>query len=169
MHHSTSYLQLKEYFQQLVEHATFINDFSGYFARELHDKQGSFQGVCYPCLALFGYGIDIEGEQLNSTAVRSMNFGILIGDIPAGDYEAQYQTIDRAEILAMKVVARMRYDSHNERHFLYGALLKNTIEVRPIELEGSGIFGVEVSFKLKNHQSLKLNTEDWNDIDSICE
>lgn len=168
MYKSTSYLILKNYFQNLVKKSTFINDFSGYFARELHDKQGSYSGVAYPCLALFGYGIDVEGEQLQSSAVRTMNFGILIGDTPAGDYEAQYSAIDRAEALAMKVLARMRYDSNKQEHFLYGALQKNSVEIRPVELDGVGLFGVEVSFKLKNIQSLKMNTNDWEDVDKIC-
>lgn len=168
MKKTSSYKIMKDYFANLVEQSTFLNDFAGYFSRELHNKQGSYNGVAYPCLALFGYNIDVEGEQLQSSAVRSMNFGILIGDVPAGDYEEQYQTIDKAEQLAMKVIARMRFDSNNPAHFLYGALQKNTVEIRPIELEGVGLFGVEVSFKIKNIQSFKLNPDDWEDIDKVC-
>lgn len=164
----TSYNQLKQYFAHIVEQSQDINDYTGYFARELHSKQGSYDGVTYPCLSLFGYSIGIEGEELNSVAVRSMNFGILIGNVPADDYEAQYQAIDQAETIAWKVIARLRYDHNDKTHFLYNALLKNSIEVRPIELEGVGLFGVEVAFKLKNRQSLKLEPNDWKDVEKIC-
>lgn len=46
--------------------------------------------------------------------------------------------------------------------------IKNSIEVTPIELGGNGIFGVEVSFQLKNFQSMKLAPNDWKDIDRVC-
>lgn len=97
-----------------------------------------------------------------------MNFGILIGDVEPGDYEKQYETIDSAEKLAKKIIARMNFDSNKQDHFLYGALIKNSVEIRPIELEGVGLFGTEVSFKLKNFQSFKLLTEDWKDVEKIC-
>lgn len=168
MRKPTSYLMMKDYFAHLVEQSKFLNDFVGYFSRELHNKQSSFRGIHYPCLALFGYNIDVEGGEIQSSAIRNMNFGILIGNISAGNYEKQYETIDQAERLAIKTISRMRYDSNNPEHFLYGALIKNSVEIRPIELEGDGLFGVEVSFKLKNIQSFKLNKDDWKDIDKVC-
>lgn len=168
MRQPTSYLQLKNYFADLVKQSNFINDFVGYFVRELHNKQSSFSGVGFPCLALFGYSINVEGEEMASSSVRSMNFGILIGDVDPADYERQYEAIDRGEKLAEKVVARMKLDSNNEQHFLYGALIKNSVEIRPVDMEGVGLFGAEVSFKLKNYQSFKVLLEDWKDVEKIC-
>jgi len=37
-----------------------------------------------------------------------------------------------------------------------------------VELDISRLFGVEVSFQLKNIQSLKLDADDWNDVDKVC-
>ena len=102
-----------------------------------------------------------------SSAVRNLSFAILL-DAPADDYEKQYEAIDKAEKLALKVASRMRFDANRPEHFLYGAFVKNSIEVRPVELDISRLFGVEVSFQLKNIQSLKLDPDDWSDVDKVC-
>ena len=164
----TSYLQLKQYFKNIVEQSEFLEDFVGYFSRELRNKEQSVKGLNFPCLALFEYNIGIEGEDMaTSSAVRNISFAILT-DAPADEYEKQYEAIDTAEKLALKVASRLRYDSHNTAHFLYKSFLKNTLEIKPIELDISRLFGVEVSFQMKNIQSLKLNADDWKDIDTTC-
>lgn len=168
MHKNNSYLQLKDYFANLVEQSQFLGDFVGYFSRELHNKEQSTKGITSPCLALFGYSLGIEGEEMASTAVRKLSFGVLYNNIPPDDYEKQYAAIDHAEALALKVVGRMRLDSHNAAHLLYNSLIKNSVEIRPVELDGVGIFGVEVSFQLKNPQRLKVDPDDWKDLDKIC-
>ncbi|SDE69792.1 hypothetical protein, partial [Riemerella columbipharyngis] len=75
---------------------------------------------------------------------------------------------DNAEKLALKVVGRMRLDSNNTEHILYNSFIKNSVEIRPVELEGVGVFGVEVSLQLKNPQRLKVNPDDWKDLDRVC-
>lgn len=168
MHKNNSYLQLKDYFANLVEQSQFLGDFVGYFSRELHNKEQSTKGITSPCLALFGYSLGIEGEEMASTAVRKLSFGILYNNIPPDDYERQYEAIDNAEALALKVVGRLKLDSNTPEHLLYNSLAKNSVEIRPIELEGVGIFGAEVSFHLKNIQRFKLSADDWKDLDKIC-
>lgn len=169
MRQNASYLMLKDYFQKLVEKSEFLHDFVGYFSRELHNKEESIKGIKSPFLVLFNYQIGIEGEEMaTSTAVRNISIGVLKNDVPADDYEAQYQAIDEMENFGLKIMSRLRYDSHLQGHFLYGALIKNSIEIRPVEAGVEGYFGVEISFQLKNPQSLKLNPEDWKDIDKIC-
>lgn len=164
----TSYLELKNYFNQIVEKSEFLEDFIGYFSRELRNKKQSSRGIQFPCLALFNYNFGIEGEQMaTSSAVRNLSFAILL-DAPADDYEKQYEAIDKAEKLALKVASRMRFDANRPEHFLYGAFVKNGVEVRPVELDVSRLFGVEVSFQLKNIQSLKLDADDWSDVDKVC-
>ena len=59
-------------------------------------------------------------------------------------------------------------DNNNEGHFLYRTFINNSLEVTPIELDGDGLFGVEVSFKLSNIQSLKVSPDDWKDIEKVC-
>lgn len=163
------YLQLKNYFEELVQNSEFLGDFAGYFARELHNKEQSYNGINSPFLVLFNYSVGIEGEEMaTSKGIRKLSFGVLRNDVPPDDYEAQYQAIDEMEQLALKIASRMRFDSNNTRHFLYGAFQKNTLEIRPVELEGDGIFGVEVSFALSSKQSLKLSPDDWKDIDKVC-
>lgn len=164
----TSYIELKKYFENLVENSNFLNSFVGYFSRELHNKQTSYDGIKAPFLCLFGYGIELEHNDYSSQAVRNINFGILFNNIPAGNYEEQYQAIDDAERLAFRVIARVRMDNNNEEHFLYRTFINNSLEVTPIELDGDGLFGVEVSFKLSNVQSLMVSPDDWKDIEKVC-
>ena len=58
----TSYLELKKYFNQIVEKSEFLEDFIGYFSRELRNKEQSSRGIQFPCQALFNYNFGIEGD-----------------------------------------------------------------------------------------------------------
>lgn len=56
MKKSNSYLQLKNYFEELVQNATFLENFAGYFRRELVQKDSNDE-LSAPYLALFNYGM----------------------------------------------------------------------------------------------------------------
>ena len=45
MMRGTSYLELKKYFNQIVEKSEFLEDFIGYFSRELRNKEQSSRGI----------------------------------------------------------------------------------------------------------------------------
>lgn len=162
-----SYILTKNYFENLVAQSNFLNDFVGFFQREWANRTASVKGLQSPTLALFKYELGFDGPDNNTVAVRKIGFGIMFNKIKPDDLAAQYQAINDAEFLATKVLARIRYDNFLTDHFLYNSFLKESVEINPVELSGSE-FGVEVTFNLKNKQSLKVLTEDWKDIDKVC-
>lgn len=162
-----SYIQIKNYFENLVLQSNFLNDFVGFFEREWKSKQAKLGGLKIPVLALFKYDVGFEGPDQNSIAVRKIGFAIMFNKIPAGDFQAQYNAIFEAEKLAFKVLSRIWIDSHDQEHFLYNSFLKDSVEIKPVELSSSD-FGVDVIFNLKNKQILKIDTADWKDLDHIC-
>ena len=83
------------------------------------------------------------------------------------DFEGQYNAIDTAEKLAIKVLSRINFDSNTQSHFLWNSFLKDSVVINPVELTGND-FGVEVFFNFKNKQPLKVELEDWKDINKIC-
>lgn len=168
MNKHNSYLKVKDYFELLVYNSNFINDFVGFFSEELHTKEQSYNGIQSPYLALYNYSANLDGEDISSVLVRNVSFVIIFNNVPHDDFEKQYEAIDQAEKLALKVLSRMRYDSQLPEHLLFNSLQKNSIEIRPVVLKDIGTFGVEVDFQLKNKQSLKVYSEDWKDGDSIC-
>lgn len=162
-----SYIQIKDYFENLVEQSNFLNEFVAFFEREWTAKKAKVGGIKAPALALFRYELGFEGNDQNTIAVRKIGFAIMFNKIPAGDFSAQYNAIYAAERLAIKVLSRIRNDSYNQDHFLYNSFLKETVEIKPVELSASD-FGVDVLFSIKNKQILKVDSEDWNDLDHIC-
>ena len=162
-----SYLQTKNYFENLADQSNFLNDFVGFFQREWATATASVKGLQSPILALFKYENGFEGPDHNTIAVRKIGFAIMFNDVAADDYDAQYNAISEAERLSGKVLARLRYDNYQQDHFLYNSFLKETVEISPVELSGNE-FGVEVLFSLKNKQSLVLIPDDWKDIDQVC-
>ncbi len=164
---SNSYLKMKNYFADLVEQHTLINEFIGYFSRELAQKDARRDGIASPYLALFKYEMGFEGQQMNSTAVRKLGFAVMINNISPDKYEEQYTAIDKAEQLALSVLARINYNSNDHNHFLYNAFIKESIKILPVELSTRS-FGVEVYFSLRNPQSLTINPDIYEDINFVC-
>lgn len=161
------YLTLKNYFENLATQATFLNGFAGFFNRELISKINEYDSLRSPYLALFKYNINLQGSEQNTQALRQLGFAISFNNISAGDYDAQYAAIDMAEKLAIKVLARIKYDNNIRSSFLWNSLVKESVQIIPFELE-SGDFGAEVLFSLKNPQALVLEPDDWDDITSVC-
>lgn len=164
---TNSYLQSKNYFDELVQKHKKINEFIGFFNRELHEKQGSFDGIASPYLALFKYEAGLDGPEQNTIAVRKVAFALMRTDVATDDFDAQYQAVDECEKLALSVLARIRYDSNNRNHFLYNSFLKESVRILPVELSSQS-YGVEVYFNLKNPQPLIVNPDEWSDIDEVC-
>ena len=162
-----NYLQLKDYFKNLVENSTFLNDFVGFFGRELGNRIASLTGLKSPALILYNYEFGLEGPNENTIAVRKISFWISFGDIKPDELEKQYIAIDNAEKLALKVLARIRMDSYKQDHFMYNSFLKDSVEITPAELDFNN-FGVSVSFNIKNKQLLSVNKDDWKDVDQVC-
>ncbi len=164
---NNGYLKTKNYFQEIVAKNLKINEFVGYFTRDLHHKQASFKGLNSPYLALFKYELGLDGERQNTVAVRKVGFAVMRTKVSADDFEAQYAAIDECEKIALQVLARIRYDNNNREHFLYNSFLKDSVRVLPVELSSQS-YGVEVFFNFKNPQSLEVVPDDWEDIDSVC-
>lgn len=165
---NNGYLEIKHYFKQLVENSNFLKDFSGYFNRELQNVIGSFDGVGNPYLALYKYKLGLEGPEQNTVAVRKIGFAIMFDNVDSEDFELQYKSVDDAEQFALKVISRIKYDNNLKNHILFNSFIKDSVQILPVELSNTS-FGVEVLLSLKNKQSLTLNTEDWKDINSICD
>lgn len=163
-----SYIITKNYFENLVLQSNFINDFVGFFEREWNSKKASVKGLKSPVLALFKYTLGFDGPNENSLAVRKVGFAIMFNGIKSGDLDAQYLAIDHAEDLAVKILSRMKIDSSDPDHFLYNSLLKDSVEINPVELS-AGDFGVDVLFNIKNKQVLKVDPADWKDMDHLCQ
>ena len=165
---ANSYKKMKDYFQNLVEQSNFLNDFVGFFQREWANRTAAYTNeLASPNLTLFKYKLGFDGPEENTIAVRQIGFAIMFTKVNNDDFEAQYNAIDLAEQLALKVISRIKYDNHNENHFLYNSFIKDSVEISPVELSASD-FGVEVFFNLRNKQLLSVDPIDWKDIDQVC-
>jgi hypothetical protein len=164
---NNSYLEIKNYFENLVEQSNFLNEFVGFFEREWTAKRTKFVGIKTPVLALFRYELGLDSPNENALAVRKIAFAIMLKVEKPDDFSGQYSAIDTAEKLALKVLSRINFDSNTREHFLWNSFLKDSVVINPVELSGND-FGVEVFFHLKNKQPLKLDIDDWKDIESVC-
>ncbi len=164
---NNGYLEIKDYFQQIVAKNKKINEFVGYFTRDLHHKQAAFTGLPSPYLALFKYKLGLDGGPQNTVAVREVGFAVMRTDVADDDFEEQYKAIDECEQMALQILARIRYDNNNREHFLYNSFMKDSVRILPVELRSQS-YGVEVFFSFKNPQKLVVAPDEWEDIDSVC-
>lgn len=163
---NNSYLKLKDYFKELVEDSNFLNSFSGYFQRELQNKEGNDE-LTEPYLAIFDYSVGLSGPEQNTISVRKLTFAIIFNNVPEDDFELQYKAIDEAEEMVLQVLAKIRYDSSIEEHFLHNSFIKDSVTIEPVELNEKS-FGSVGYVELKNNKSLKLLPEKWKSINNIC-
>lgn len=163
---SSSYLQVHNYFKDLVSQSNFLNDFVGLFDREWATRTNSPAGIQSPVLTLYKYDLGFEGSGNNTIAVRKVALSIIFNDVK-DDFASQYQAIQDAEALALKLVSRINHDNYVRNHLLYNSFLKETVEMFPEELSAKQ-FGVSVMFSIKNPQVLSLNPDDWKDLDKAC-
>ena len=162
-----SYLQIKDYFENLVNQSNFINDFVGFFQREWANRKSSVRGLQEPALSLWKYEMGFDGQEQNTIAVRKLGFAIMYNKIKPDDLQGQYNAINNAEQLAIKVLSRIKFDSSQRDHFLFNSFIKDSVTITEVELSGNE-FGVDVTFNLKNKQLLQLDPDDWQDVDSVC-
>ena len=157
------YYQLKQYFAHLATENKALQAHTGYFAREIAQRSASYAGIPSPFLSIYDYSVGLEGEELSSLGQRQICFAVLFSDTPADDLEAQQQAIDQAEQIALQLLARIRWDSHQKRHFLYASFQKELTRIAPIEEPQAQLYGVEVELHLKTPCPLSVNPDHWHD------
>lgn len=162
-----SYIEIKNYFENLVNQSNFLESFTGFFAREWAEKTNTSTGLQEPVLSLWKYELGFDGPGEKALAVRKVGFAIIYNSIKPDELDAQYQAIDDAEKLAIKVLSRINLDNYKQNHLLYNSFIKDSVVIAPLELSGNE-FGVDVTFNLKNKQLLIVSEEDWKDLGSIC-
>lgn len=162
------YKQLKDYFHHLAEKHVMIQEHVGYFSREIIEKQSSFAGIASPFLAIYDYELGLDGGELNTLGRRKLVFSIVFADAPHDDFEGQQEKIDQAERIALQLLARIRWDSHQRDHFLYGAFEKDLTRIFPIEEPQAHLYGVDVEVHFKTKAPLEVNAADWEDTFLTC-
>lgn len=167
MDRSNNYNRIRNYFKNLSEKSTLLKDFAGFLDRELRNKTNSFTGISSPFLHLWKYQKGYLGENQQTMAVISVGYAILKNNISVTDFEAIYDAVDECEKIAHHVNSRIRYDSNDPNHFLFNSYLKDRTRIEPIYMEEVG-FGVEVQVFFQNPQPIKLNPDEWTDIESVC-
>lgn len=164
---SNSYKKVKQYFKNLQEQSNFLNDFVGFSEREWNSRKASRMGIASPVLALFRYELGLDAPEKNAMAVRKVAFAVMLKVQKPDDFEGQTNAVDEAEALALKILARINYDSNDTTHFLYNSFIKESVQINPVELSAND-FGVEVFFHFRNFQPMKVDLADWKDITKIC-
>lgn len=162
------YLKLKKYFQHLAQKHKQIKESVGYFSREILEKSSSYNGIASPFLAIYDYELGLDGGELNTIGTRKITFSIIFADAPHDDFEGQQQKIDQAEQIAMQILARIRWNSNDRKHFLYGAFQKDMTKIYPIEEPQAHLYGVDVVVHFRSPESLSVNPNDWEDAFLTC-
>lgn len=167
MQSPTDFIKIKDYFEALVTASTFLKSFTGIFSREFFNKQQEYEGLPSPGLSMFRYELNHESNGQNTIAVRQIGFSIFYNDIASDDFAAQYQAIADAELLANKILARIRWDSAQKDHPMFNTYLAQSPQILPFELKASS-FGVDVFLSLRNPQHLSVDLDDWQDLSQVC-
>ena len=158
-----------DYFESLNTNLVDFQDKS-FFRIDLDELFGSFRsGISFPCMTVESP----EGDAAESNVSNSV-----IGRAPAftiyqkpqrGNYQQQTEMLDECERIGLKIIARMRHDARIPEHLLYNRFLASSVKwvkVGPVFSEL--LYGYRFSFEIKDNEALKVNPEDWSDIDSVC-
>ena len=81
----------------------------------------------------------------------------------------QNEMLDQCERLGLKIIARMRYDARQPGHLLHNRFKVSSVKwmkVGPLFTEE--LYGYRFTVEIEGGESLKVQADDWADIDTVC-
>lgn len=149
-----------------------LKDFgeNSFFRMDLTEIQGKIRsGINFPALAVESPDGDAE-KSIDQNSVISRMFAFTVYMNPEKEnYNEQNEMVDLCEIIGKKILARMRYDARIPEHLLFNKFKVSSakwIKVGPIFTEG--LYGYRFTGIIEGNEPLKVDPEDWDDINSTC-
>ena len=114
-----SYLQIKNYFENLVQQSKFLNDFVGFFSREWAEKKNTVKGLQEPVLSLWKYELGFDGPENNTIAVRKIGFAIMYNEVKPDEWVKLLKVLINAKVMVYSVQdsadATLIFELQNDR------------------------------------------------------
>lgn len=149
-----------------------LKDFpdNSFFRMDIDEIFDGFRaGINFPAMSIESPEGDTKGSQV-SASVISRTFAFTILQNPEKtNYAEQNQMLDQCERIGLKILSRLRYDNtqmNNVLHQKVDLTGFSWVKVGPIFDEE--LYGYRFTVHLTGNESLKLDPDDWKDIDSIC-
>ena len=145
----------RTYFSKIVDEATFLEFFA--YTKEEFDKSGSGQRKGW-CFILEPYTAGIRDNGADS--ILSYNTGMFVIALKRTNQLKAYQIEDQAQVLAHKVIGRIRRD---RRAYLLRTELSNWSMETIDPTAAAGYHGVLVKFEFYHpiNKDMKFQESDW--------
>ncbi len=158
-----------DYFENLNAKSVYFAE-NSFFRMDLSEITGAFRkGITFPAMSVESPEGDAEGSTKNNSVLNRTGAFTIWEKPRTGNFQEQTEKIDDCEKIGLKIIARMRLDNANPASSLYGkfdAASVRWIKVGPIFNEG--LYGYRFTFTIAGSESLKVDPNDWEDIESVC-
>lgn len=138
---------------------------NGFYRFDMNEIIGQFRsGVPTPALLLESHSSELESATKMISNFNSFRISFLLIDFAGkvGDFDKQNEVLDRLENIALDIVSYLVKENKTNGSWLFGMFDINSVRIEKIGPLFDNMYGWNIIYALKNHESMVFDAEKWN-------
>ena len=137
----------------------------GFYRFDMNEIIGQFRsGVPTPALLLESHSSDLESQTKMVSNFNSRKISFLLLDFAgkAGNFNKQNEVLDSLENIALDIVSYLVTQNKTNGSWLFGMFDINSVQIEKVGPIFDNMYGWNVIYSLKNHESMVFDATKWN-------
>jgi hypothetical protein len=137
---------------------------NGFYRFNWNEINGMFRsGIGTPALLLESHSSGLNTNANNTTTFNGRNISFLLLDFTgkADSYDKQEEVLDTLENVGLDIAAYLKKLNGDRSSWLYGLFDPNTFRMEKVGPIFDNMYGWNVLYTLKNHESLCFEPDKW--------
>ena len=138
---------------------------NGFYRFDMAEIVGKFRsGVGTPALLLESHSSDFESQTKMVSNFNSRRISFMLLDFAGkvGNFDKQNEVLDNIENIALDIVSYLVLQNKTRDSWLFGMFDINTVQIEKVGPIFDNMYGWNVIYSLKNHESMVFDATKWN-------
>jgi hypothetical protein len=140
-------------------------DINGFYRFNVNEIIGQFRaGIGTPALLLESHSSDLESQTKMVSNFNSRKISFLLLDFAGAtdNFDKQNQVLDALENIALDIISYLVTQNKTNGSWLFGMFDINSVQIEKVGPIFDNMYGWNVIYSLKNHESMVLDPTKWN-------
>ena len=148
-------------------HETIANlhvDIKGFYRFNFNEITSNLRsGVEAPVLLLESHSSELESltKMVSNFNSRNISFVLLDFGGKQGEYDRQNEVLDSLENIVLDIISYLVRENKNTESWLFGMFDINTVKIEKVGPIFDNMFGWNVLYSLKSHESMQFDSRKW--------
>lgn len=145
--------------------ATAHVEIKGFYRFDVAEIIGQFRsGVKTPALLLESHSSDLESQTKMVSNFNSRKISFILLDFAgkSGNFDKQNEVLDNLENITLDIISYLVTQNKTNGSWLFGMFDINTVQIEKVGPIFDNMYGWNVIYSLKNHESMVFNPAKWN-------